>query len=179
MVNELLSIHWCFHSWLLHLTSPTGLFSFCVRWHGHLWGWGSYLCKAEELRPVCIHKLPPGFMTRAAAEPVLSVHYHSSIALCLWRLFSWRDLSHALQIFCAFSFTAERREAVSGSANRHQEMTHPDASDGLNPDDSSSVWGVKVYYPPPLSTTALVTFAEWNLSHLLIRDGCANTFTRL
>lgn len=38
----------------------------------------------EEARPLCIHKLPPGFMTRAAAEPLLSVHYHSSIAFCVY-----------------------------------------------------------------------------------------------
>lgn len=43
-----------------------------------------YLWKREEARPLCIHKSPPGFMTRAAAEPGLSVHYHSSIAFCVY-----------------------------------------------------------------------------------------------
>lgn len=123
----------------------------CVRWHGDLQGWGSYLCKAEELRSLCIHKLPPGFMTRAAAEPILSVHYHSSIDLCVYDGYSVGEI---YPTHCRYSvlLPLQQRDArpFQSLANEHQEMTHPDASNSLNPDDSISVWWVKVYYPPPL-----------------------------
>lgn len=92
------------------------------------------------MRSLCIHKLPPGFMTRAAAEPVLSVHYHSSIALCVYDGY---PVGEIYPVHCRYSrdFPLQQRHvaAFRSSANGHQEMTHPDGSDGLNLDDSSSV----------------------------------------
>lgn len=79
-------------------------------------------------------------MTRAAAEPVLSVHYHSSIALCVY------DGYWVVEIYpthCRYSvlFHFQQRDVrpFQSSANRHQEMTHPDASAGSSPHDSGSV----------------------------------------
>ena len=117
--------------------SPTGWISSRVRWDADFQGWGSHLGKAEGLRSLCIHKLLLGFMTRAAAEPVLSVHYHSSIVLCVYGGYSVGEIYPA---HCRYSelFPLQQRDVrpFQSSVLRHQEMAHPDA--GLNPEDSSS-----------------------------------------
>lgn len=90
-------------------------------------------------------------MTRAAAEPVLSVHYHRSIALCVYDGYSVVGI-YPTHCRYALRFPSQLRDVrpFQSSSNGHLELTHPDASAGSSPDGSSSVWRVKVYCPPPL-----------------------------
>lgn len=87
---------------------------------------------------LCIHKLLPGFMTRAAAEPVLSVHYHSSIPFCVYDGY---PVDKIYPTHCTHPSDFFQRRDVTplwSSANTGRLVTVM-PQDGSNLDDSSSV----------------------------------------